>query len=293
MSNLGMRGLLAMVAAISPWVVSGSAAQAKTTILTPFTPWNVDYGDKICTLRRGFGTKEKPSVIMMDRFGPTDSFQLTIVSDEFKTFMQGAALTLRFGDHEARRIVTVVPGKSGKKTATLLFGNTSLSETFSDNDDGWTPPVTPATEAAVKTIAISYYGHLRIFETGSLGKPFEALRKCTDNLVTTWGLDPKQQRALTKSPKPLSKPTWWLSSNDYPTGMLNLGKQALVNFRLSVDAQGIPTACEIQSSYNDKTFDEVTCATLMRRARFSPALDAQGQAVPSFYVNTVRWIMRS
>ncbi len=43
---------------------------------------------------------------------------------------------------------------------------------------------------------------------------------------------------------------------------------------------------------NKKKFDDATCAALMRRVRFTPALDAKGQPVPSFYLNTVRWIMR-
>lgn len=264
---------------------------AKVVNLTPFTPWNVDYGEKICTLRRGFGFKEKPSVLIMDRFGPTDNFQLTVVSDEFKSFEQGEALFLQFGEQKPRRIETVVPGKAGTKTATLFFANKSLAEKIGDGEDEWRPTVTPATEAAVKSITISYYGKQRVFATGPLDKPFAALRACTDNLVTTWGLDAKQQASLSRYARPLSSPGRWLNPSDYPAAMLNQGKQALVNFRLSVDAQGMPSACEVQSSYNDKKFDEVTCAVLMKRARFSPALDAKGAAVASFYLNTVRWIM--
>lgn len=291
MWNVRVRSLVIVTAAVGQFVMPHVEAEAKPIILTPFTPWNVDYGEKICTLRRGFGTKEKPSVVIMDRFGPTDTFQLTIVSDEFRSFQQGKALSLQFGEQKARRTASVVPGKAGSGTTTLFFANTSLSETIERQDEDWDPPVTVATEAAVKTIAVSYGGRERVFATGSLDKAFEALRKCTDNLVTTWGFDPKQQAALSKRPGPLSKHTAWISSSDYPSAMLIRGKQALVNFRLSVSAQGSPTACEIQSSYNDKKFDEATCAALMRRARFTPALDATGQAVPSFYLNTVRWIM--
>jgi len=279
---------------IAPMIWPVGTVQAKTTTLTPYTPWNVDYGEKICTLRRGFGSKQKPSVLIMDRFGPSKTFQLTIVSDEFKSFQQGQPLSLQFGEQKARRIASVIPGTAGTKVRTLFFSNVSLAEEIGgkhDDDDDWEPPVTPATEAAAKSIAIAYHGHERVFQTGPLDKPFEALRKCTDNLVATWGLDPKQQATLSKRAKPLTRPSRWLASNDYPAAMLNLGKQAQVNFRLAVGAEGAPTACEVQSSYNDKKFDEVTCAILMRRARFSPALDATGVPVPSYYLNTVRWIM--
>lgn len=287
-----MRGALIAIAAMGQCFWPAGTANAKVVNLAPFTPWNVDYGDRICTLRRGFGSKEKPSLIIMDRFGPTDSFQLTVVSEEFKSFQQGQPLTLTFGEQEPRRITSVVPGKTTTKTAALFFANTSLSQTIGEEDDEWRPQVTNATEAAVKTITISYFGNQRVFATGPLDKAFAALRTCTDNLVTGWGLDPNQQSTLSAYVKPLTKPTRWVSPSDYPQAMANMGKQALVNFRLSVSAQGLPTACEVQSSYNDKKFDEVTCAALMRRARFSPALDAKGQPVPSFYLNTVRWIMQ-
>jgi hypothetical protein len=293
MSKMQSTGTLIVVAALASSFLPTGTAKAKTDILAPYTPWNVDYGERICTLRRGFGNREKPSILIMDRFGPTDSFQLTVVSDTFKSFEQGDALSLQFGEQEAQRIEGVIPGKAGTKEATLFFSNVSLAEKVSgkQKDEDWRPPVTPAIEAAAKTIAISYFGHQRIFQTGPLDKPFAALRKCTDDLVATWGLDPKQQAMLSKRPEPLTKPYTWLKSADYPSTMLNLGKQAQVNFRLSVSAEGAPTACEVQSSYNDKKFDEVTCAVLMRRVRFSPALDVKGIAVPSFYLNTVRWIM--
>lgn len=294
MLNRRLRGMLVFITAMGSWIGPGSPALAKPVTLAPFVPWNVDYGLKICTLRRAFGTREKPSLLIMNRFGPGDRFQLTVVSDEFKSFEQGQTLTLRFGEQKPRRIASVIPGQGGKKTATLFFSNVSLAETIDDDDDDddWRPSVTPATEAAVKSITISTHGRDRIFATGPLDKPLAALRKCTDSLVKTWGLDPEQQARLSKHPEPLSKPGTWLRSDDYPSEMLFSGKQAQVNFRLSVDDQGKPTACEVQSSYNDKKFDEVTCTMLMRRARFSPALDAKGGAVPSYYINTVRWIMQ-
>jgi hypothetical protein len=268
-----------------------ATAMAKPTTLAPISPWNVDWSATTCSLRRLFGTKERESLLVMERYGPTDVFQLTIVSDEFKSYEQGNPLQLKFGDGKPRRITSVSPGKSVNGTATLFFSSQSLAEPVDHASSEWRAPVTHATEAATTTISVSYFGHERVFSIGPLDKPFDALRKCTDDLVASWGLDPKQQAQLIKKPKPLSSPGSWLSDSDYPAAMRIGGKQALVNFRLSVDASGAPTACEVQRSYNDKKFDEVTCAILLRRARFAPAMDAKDQPVPSFYLNTVRWTM--
>jgi hypothetical protein len=284
-SVVGFTGLIALLSA-------SALEAAKSTVLPPITPWNVDWSTTTCSLHRAFGSKDNPSILTIERFGPTTSFQLSIISDEFKSFQQGDAVQLRFGENPSRRITGVSPGKSGASgKAILFFASQSLAPRIETDDEDWDPPVTPATEAAVKSISVSYYGHERTFVTGPLDKPFEALSKCTDDLVSTWGLDPKQQATLTAHPMPKARPNTWIMSSDYPRAMLSNGKQALVSFRLAIDASGTPTACEVQRSYNDKKFDEVTCALLLRRARFSPALDANGKPIASYYLNTVRWIM--
>ena len=269
-----------------------AAAGAEPVILAPVSPWNVDWSATTCSLRRAFGSKEDPSVLTIERYGPTNFFHLSITSNEFKSFQQGQSLQLKFGENKPRRITSVSPGKSGSSgKAILFFASQSLSHPIETDDDSWDPPVTPAMEAAVKSISVGYFGRERVFATGPLDKPFAALSKCTDDLVSTWGLDPKQQATLIARPRPSGRPNTWIRPADYPRAMLTAGKQALVSFRLMVDAVGTPTACEIQRSYNDKKFNEVTCALLIRRARFSPALDAKGQPVSSYYLNTVRWIM--
>jgi len=81
---LGNRSVAKSIVAFGLLLVPGIEAEAaQAIILPPYSPWNVDYGEKVCSLRRGFGTKEKLSVLIMHRFGPTDHFALTVVSDEF------------------------------------------------------------------------------------------------------------------------------------------------------------------------------------------------------------------
>jgi hypothetical protein len=238
-----------------------------------------------------FGNKEKPSYLFMERFGPTNSFQLSVISDEFKTFQPGETLWIKFGDGERRRIEGALSGKSTTGSMALFLGHHSLAPAANDPLDPWRTPVTPAMEAAAKSISVTRMTRERIFLTGPLDKAFAALRNCTDDLVSSWGFDPVQQAQLARRPEPIGSPATWLRTSDYPQAMIKGGKQAQINFRLSIGADGAPTACEVQRSYNDKTFDEVTCTILMRRARFSPAVDPSGQAVASYYLNTVRWVL--
>jgi len=240
---------------------------------------------------RGFVDAKKPHVLSIERFAPTDSFQLVVTSEEFASFNQGQRLTIQFGSLPPDPVRSGMAGKTASGRPMLFISSTGLIDHADEAEEIGLPRVTPEMETEAKTITLAYGGRTVVFNTGSLGKAFAALRTCTSNLVKSWGLDPDQQASLTRFATPMSSPGNWLQSNDYPGAMLASGKQAIVNFRLNVDEKGGATACEIQRSFAAKEFDKATCSLLMRRAKFKPALDRNGRPVPSYYINTVRWIM--
>jgi TonB family protein len=275
---------------------SPAAAAKSVTALSPVTPWHVDWTPTTCALSRGFTNRELPDMVTIERFGPTDTFQLTLGSKELAAYQQGQRIWIHYKPGERSPVFGAMPGKSTNGKALLLISSTSLDPTFGDkqtfeNTNANPLKVTPEREAEIKQIAVEFGSRMVVFETGSLGKGLAALRKCTDNLVESWGLKPEQQSRLSARLKPRSSPAYWLTGSDYPIAMRAGGKQALVNFRLTVDETGKPIACEIQRSYNEKAFDDLTCEALMRRGRFEPARDEHGQPVASYYLNTVRFTM--
>jgi TonB family protein len=130
-----------------------------------------------------------------------------------------------------------------------------------------------------------------VLETGPMNKPLAALRKYSWDTVKLWGLDVEQQKSLIRKPRPKSEPWRWFDSSDYPEKMIRGGYQAIVNFRMMVDASGKPTSCHIQQSTRPKEFDDIVCRAAMRRASFEPALDSEGKPVPSYWRQTVRFML--
>lgn len=117
------------------------------------------------------------------------------------------------------------------------------------------------------------------------------LRRCMNELLTHWGIDVERHKSLTRKLVPTDSPGSWLNSRDYPTDLLRDGAQGLVNFRLSVDEKGKVSGCHIQRSTRPEGFDRAVCDALTRRARFEPALDADGNPVNSYFIGSVNFVM--
>lgn len=91
------------------------------------------------------------------------------------------------------------------------------------------------------------------------------------------------------SPVPKGNPGQWANTNDYPPVALQKQMEGTTGFRLTVGPDGRVTECQIASSSGSSELDQATCANVLRRARFDPALDAQGKPISGTYSNRVRW----
>ncbi len=274
------------------WLVPTAAvAGEKEIALKPTTPWLSEWTKHSCVLRRGFGSKDDLNVLKFEGFAPTPLFQLVIMSDSLKFMERGRYLAITFGQNASQDYTNKFEVGSTDSGLPAVF-ITNIGIVGAEELARIHPNALPLLETAANTVSVETRGRKIVFETGELGKPFDALRTCLDDLVKSWKLDPDVQRSLLRGPEPKTTPDKWLRPGDYPASALQSGKQAIVNFRLIIDAQGVPTECAIQSSYSGEKFDDITCRKIMERARFEPALDKDGKPVTSYHINSVRWIMR-
>ena len=288
---------VSIIAAASP-----AAAQSSKDplVLKPSSAWHVDYADDRCRLARQFGEGDEQVYAFFDRYGPSEYFRLTVAGKPVKTSVEKADAAVQFGPSEAQQEILFFNGNLGKRPALLFAGNVRVAPatasefaaaTKRDDDDRIDfAPISEARQKAIRYLSIGKPLRRAVtLETGSMRAPFAALDKCIDNLMTNWGIDTEKHKTLTRKLKPQQSPGKWVVSSDYPLDMLASGQPAIVEFRLSVGVDGIPTACYIQSTTRPKEFDDAVCKSVMRRARFDPALDADGKPLVSYYRNTVRF----
>lgn len=106
------------------------------------------------------------------------------------------------------------------------------------------------------------------------------------------GLPPQLEAQASSSqvtpPKPLNS-SIWINSNDYPGTAIREGGEGTVQFAVTVGVDGRVQRCDIIRSSGRTDLDEKTCAVVTLRARFSPALDAQGKPTVGVHRRVVTW----
>lgn len=292
---------MAGLAPLLIWVPSPAAAKAPVE-LAPTTPWNVHYADDYCRLARIFGTDKQKVTLSIEQDSPGNSFRMTLAGAMFGAQDAKGDASIAFGAMPDQKVMffpgTVGTGKDSQPA--WIFGDSVRLKPYSEaekaaaKENGYSStfdtPITEADEAAVTSLLIGrpLRNPVRL-KTGPMRAAFAAMRSCTDELLAHWGIDVARHRELSRWAMPATEPGKWLRSSDYPSDMLAKSQPGIVRFRLSVGADGVPTACHIQRSTNSKGFDDAVCKGVMRRARFEPALDKDGNPLASYYVNSVRF----
>ncbi|WP_084580364.1 energy transducer TonB [Sphingomonas azotifigens] len=89
--------------------------------------------------------------------------------------------------------------------------------------------------------------------------------------------------------KPLLPPVNWVTDVDYPPDASHEGKAGRLHYVLTIDTMGKPDGCHVTLTSGYAELDQYTCAILLKRAKFHPALDAAGHAIRATYSGSFGW----
>lgn len=87
--------------------------------------------------------------------------------------------------------------------------------------------------------------------------------------------------------EPIGNPANWVRAADLPKID---GRTATTTFDLTIDQTGRAVHCAVIIASGSDRLDTAVCGALMKRARFKPAQDVDGAAVPSVYRDRVVWL---
>lgn len=89
---------------------------------------------------------------------------------------------------------------------------------------------------------------------------------------------PPAPPVVNKAAGPKGNPADWITNDDYPSGVEAAGRTRI---RWEINASGRVENCTIVSSSGNSQLDRAACSALTRHARYSPALDQNGQPIRS------------
>ena len=287
-----MKLRLFLIAALASLGLS-TAAQAEDHIYMPKSNWVVDYGKNSCSVGREFAYENRSVILTMTRVASIDAVQIMLIGD-LPRIRKSDTVNMRFMPYGDAFESDFYYGKlDDGRDALIAIGKLAPFRGTAENADKfdaeWNGNRTRLDLiAGLNGISIDPDRNAPMhFRTGSLRAIMAELDKCTDGLAQFWGLEPTKLKSLRRSAEPIGSSGGWLDDYHFPFSMLVFGKLGLVDYRLIVDETGAATDCAVTSVLGDDRFSNEICDVIMKRAKFTPALDQDGQPTKDLYVQRI------
>lgn len=288
-----MRTILS-IATIAGLLASTAAQAQDAAVFRPSSVWAADYGDDYCRLVREFSDGRDTINLAFQRVQPGADTQLLLIGNAVRTFRGANQISWHFLPNDAERRTPYSRSETGDGQQYLRMDNVMLVP-FTPPAPGapFGPP--PVYNRAAEQARTKEYTGLTLtagltrpvqIDTGPLDGPIAALQACADDLLSTWGLDPQKHQTLTATPVPQPRPDGFLPTGTIPFSEFGKFAGGGNVVRLMLDAAGKPTSCHIHSPTLNATLNTRICALLMERASFTPAKDADGQGMASYWMGS-------
>ena len=290
-------------AAVALIITALSPAAFAAAPLQPAGRWTIDYAPNECRLVRTFGTGDDAVTLLMRRGSSPDQADLIIAGKALPKLPRQTDIELRMQPSGTLLTYPALPTEiRGRPERILQVFNADFGN------------LTPLVSSQQLTISIAQQP-VATLELDDSSRAIRDLDACYGKLLAKWGIDaaiaaqsptqpkrigtPEQTNpgivvALLVSGPNASRPrswveTAWVTPMDYPTEALQEERGGSVVAALSLNAQGRVEQCRVVVGSGFAPLDHRTCEILTQRARYSPARDAAGVAVPSSTVERIIW----
>jgi hypothetical protein len=273
--------LLPVLMTLAAQVVEASVKEPSTP-LPPSSKWQIDYASGECRLIRSFGEGKDLVTLQFARGGDIDTIDMAL------------------GGRGMPATREEVPVSVGTSTVAQVHGMHAQGIAVEDHvlgsiqfhSDIDLPKALRSDVSHGKPTVLSVVfvrGYAVALNLGSMKAPLAALDACADDLVKGWGVDLAEMRRQRSAPQPANNVSQWFKASDYPDKQVHQGAGGLVGIRLVIGVDGAVKKCEVYKSGGDKAFEDLTCRLVSERARFHPAIGADGRPIVSLWARRVNW----
>lgn len=100
---------------------------------------------------------------------------------------------------------------------------------------------------------------------------------------------PPPPKVVSQAAAAKGDPAQWFSTDDYPPGALREGREGVTKISWQINEQGRVENCQVVNSSGSPDLDETSCRLIVRRGKYAPAKDQNGQPMRSTGSRSVRW----
>lgn len=247
-------------------------AQDAPVVLQPTTQWRVNYAENECQLLRTFGSGDQMVALRFARSASSRTFDFVLAAPAMPRFAHRLKVTLRL---DPQGVETESDGFSSQIT-----GREEHFLRIFDADASLLPQFT-----AEQILTVRAQNTVFRLNLTNVRAAIAALQTCQDDLLTGWGFDLAAYRALRSAPNPIGNEANWVRTSDYP-GTWATG---ITTMRLVIEVSGRVSSCTTVVPSGSPRLDTAACDALTERARYSPAISADGAPTEAAILKRVRW----
>ena len=287
------RKAIAGLAVTAACIASQPASAADGLQLAPASEWQYREYDDRCRASRDFGEGEDRTTLWIEQGGSEANYNLTLMGRPLRN-PYGGGIYLQFGDFP-EFIRSYIAAKSSKGRPVLrMYGVTITQAQLERNEDAPVPDTAVDLGSAGEITSLGLRSAIPQpvrLELGSMFEPLGTLALCGAKLSAILS---EAGRPLTgeATPPRAIDPDSWLTPADYPAYLARAEMEAALTIRLTVSPQGKASSCFVTESNKPQLFDDSVCLGMLKRARFEPARNARGDAVASYYFQTITFFMK-
>jgi TonB family protein len=269
--------IILLLVAIHCGVGAVSAAERTAVVLSPTTPWTMDYAEKECRLVRSFGEGDQQIVLRIARGTSPTLVDMMVAGPSVPNHQSPFMVKMKIEPTSVTREFSGYTQKLEAQKLVLLRWYDADLFIYSTNGE-------------IDNLLISDAGRLSItLKIGGMRKAFAALAKCHGELIAAHGGPLTSTQTLGSPPRVIGQVGNWLSTDDYPKDSLRKGQGGLTVFALDVGETGTVSGCRVVISNGIKDLDDQACTLLLKRAKFAPATNAAGEPIRSTFLSRINW----
>jgi hypothetical protein len=256
-----------------------AAAPVDVPPMAPAAKWVVNFADAQCVASRDYGSGGDKLTLLLKPSPLGNVMQIGFARSGEKPVAEQVPARLRVDD--------------GKpiSTSALIFGTENGAGKVMHLINLPWKDYAPLREANRVTFYLEGQpqASLQLTQMKELSKAIDA---CLQDLQEVWNVGETREarlRQVAKADLPLRS---IISPDDYPDTALTNLQGGQLKYVLLIDEKGAVADCTIDHTSGHASLDAQSCHVIKTRAKYSPAIDAQGKPVKSTETGKILWLIR-